>query len=517
MSNLSANTSSSARPQVFISYSHEPPENADFVRDLAGWLCQTGFVAWLDEERIPAAASIESELKKAIEESDVGLFVVTSRWTKREWTRYEVRLFAERDDNRRLVVLREDVSLGELGPHLGGLKVVNWKPESEKRHEHYWEIYCGITNTPPGPRKDWAHKARNLIGDSQNLDATKINLETPKNAADSSVKAPAKNGFLAGRQLPLPCKGRPIKCVDGEKWTFIVTDNEEWIGISSDGEFHPDLTRLSDHTSAIRGANHELLVGIYEPMIVRLREKHWEYLPQEAPVLCFTTHEGSNIAGTAAGGVVLLDNTSFAPVFRIRDPIIELASFDKGLVILGSRGIFGYATYPVSPGDTLKWINADKLGRPVGLFKSVDYNQVGVYSSTKIGMADPLRGQVNICEHKFEQGIRDIIFLNARSKPYAVLTDDGNLTLVDTGLGGVRPIQFPRESYVKGCYPSRRGEIHVWTDDGYLYAISSDGSIKEIVSDDVALAYHPQSLAKILHVVRYSAKTGASIEQIKLD
>lgn len=510
MSNLSVNTSSSARPQVFISYSHEPPENADFVRDLAGWLTMLKFVVWLDEERIPAAASIESELKKAIEESDVGLFVVTSRWTKREWTQYEVRLFANRDSNRRLVVLREDVSLGDLGPHLSGLKVVTWKSESEKRYEHYWEIYCGITNTPPGPRKDWAHKARSLTGDLQNLD-------TPKSTSDSFIKTDAKNSFLAHKQLPLPCKGRPFKCVEGKKWTFIVTDIEEWIGISSDGEFHPALTRLSDHTTATFGANHELLVGIYEPMIVRLREKHWEYLPQEAPVLCFTTHDGDDIAGTAAGGVVLLDNTSLVPVFRIRDPIISLASFDKGLVMLGSRGIFGYVTYPILRGNTLKWINTDKLGRPVGLFKSVDYNQVGVYSSTMIGMADPSRGQISICEHKFEQGIRDIIFLNARSKPYAVLTDDGSLTLVDAGLGGVHPIQFPRESYIKGCYPSRRGEIHAWTDDGCLYAISSDGGIKELVSDDVALAYHPQNLTKILHIVRYSAETGASIEQIKLD
>jgi hypothetical protein len=253
-------------------------------------------------------------------------------------------------------------------------------------------------------------------------------------------------------------------------------------------------------------------------MIVRLREEHWEYLPQEAPILCFTTHQDSDFAGTAAGGLVLLNDTSSVPVFRIREPVIALASFGKGLAALGSRGIFGYVSYPDVQEKTLKWINSDKLGRGVGLFKSVDYNQIGIYSSTMIGVADPLKGQVNICARKFKEGIREVVFLGARSKPYAVLTDAGNLLLVDAGLGSVQAIQFPYEVYVRGCYPSRRGEIHAWTSDECLYAISSEGGIKELVNGDVALAYHPQTgLTNILHIVRYSAEMGASIEQIKLD
>jgi hypothetical protein len=512
MSNLSANTSSSARPQVFISYSHEPPENADFVRDLAGWLRQIGFIAWLDEERIPAAASIQSELKKAIEESDVGLFVVTSRWTKRDWTQHEVRLFAKRSNGRRLVVLREDVELGDLGPHLDGLKTVRWEPEDKELYEHYWEIYCGITNSVPGPKKDWAYKARNLTGGSQDSDAAPI--------ADSFNNTDLKNTDLknnlhSGRRRSLPCTGRPVKYVEGKNWTFFITDNEEWIGISADGEFYPPLPRLGDHAAATFSANQDLLVGMYEPMMVRLREKHWEYLLQEAPILCFTNHKGSDIAGTAAGGIVLL-NDSPMTILRIRDPVIALDSFKEGIAVLGSRGILGYLSYPISPENTLKWINSDDFGRVIGLFKSVDYSEVGVYSSTSIGLADPLKGRINSCAHIFRDGIRDVIFLGARSKPYAVLTDTGGLFFVDAGLGSTHYIHPISKEFVSGCCPGSRGEIYAWTSKGRLYAIAIDGRIKELANDNVAFAYPPQGLTGMLHIVRYSLETGANIEQIRL-
>lgn len=512
MSNSWTNTQSDTRLQVFISYSHQPPENAAFVRDLAGWLRVAGFAVWLDEEQLPGASHVELELKKAVEESEVGLFIVTSRWIEREWTQHEVRLFARRAESRRLVVLREDVDVGDLGPHLSGLTAVTWAVGDNERDARLWEIYCGITNTPPGPREQWAQKVRSLPSGPWTLDGSG---RPPDPVVPARAAANTQTGFRHGERLPLTCTGQPVACVVGERWTFIVTDQEEWVGIAPDGELHPALTRLSDHTGAAFSANQELLVGICEPMVVRLRGQRWEYLPQEAPVLCFGNSPEGDIAGTTAGGLVALNASSSVPAFRIRDPVAALASFDDGLIVLGSRGIFGRLSWPITRESTLSWIDTDGLGRPVGFFKTIEFDHVGVYSATRIGVLDPSRDYINVCDHQIKEGIREVIFLGAGSRPYAVLTDEGGLLLVDAGLGSVRAVRFLRNSFVRGCCnPGPQGEAHAWTSEGELYSVSASGGVEAIAGDGVKLAYHPSSSSDTLHVVRWNPETGASVERL---
>jgi len=508
MSNSWTDTPSDTRRQVFISYSHEPPENAEFVRNLAGRLRLAGFVVWLDEEQIPGAAHIERALRKAVGESEIGLFVVTSRWIDREWTQYEVKLFAMREDSRRLVVLREDVDLGDLGPHLISVKNVRWAPDDKALDARFWEIYCGINNLPPGPRERWEQEGRRVASSHTN----------PETVAPPTPAAEAEQPGLRPRQrISLPCTGRPVASVVGDKWTFIVTDHEEWLGIAPDGKLHPTLTRLSDHSTAAFSSNQELLVGMYEPMVVRLRNGHWEYLPQEASVLCFGTSPDGDMAGNAAGGLQMIDAAPPVAAVRIRDPIVALASYDGGLIVLGSRGKFGRVSWPLTSKDALAWINTDALGRPVGFFGAVEYNRVGVYSATRLGVLDPLSERLELCEQTFEQGIREVVFLGARSRPYAVLTDAGRLMLVDAGLNNARAVQLPRETCVVGCCQAEMsGKFHAWTHDGELYAISDRG-VQSVAADGVALAYYPDPSVKALHVVRWQAETGASVEWLTLD
>jgi hypothetical protein len=505
MSETWTETQSDTRRRVFISYSHEPPENAEFVRDLAGRLRLADFDVWLDEERIPGAADIEDELRKAIRESEIGLFIATARWVKREWTRFEVKLFGLREDSRRLVVMREEVDLGDLGPHLIGLKNVRWPPGDEGRDARFWEIYCGINNLPPGPRQFWEREGRRVAS---------RHTSTAESAQEHAPEPePAPRPGLRGR-VSLPCAGRPVASVVGEKWAFVVTDQEEWVGVAPDGTLHPVLPRLSAHSTAAFGVGQELLVGLYEPMLVRLRGEHWEYLPQEAPVLCFGSVPGGNVAGTAAGGLVLIEDSPPVPFTRIRDPVAALASFEGGLVVLGSRGRFGSVLWPVESKDELAWVNTDALGRPVGLFGAVRYNHVGVHSATRLGILDPVTGQLDVCEHAVAQGIREVFFLGARSRPYAVLTEAGGLLLADAALINLRPVRLPRASYISGCCQAESGSrFHVWTSDGELYTIT-DEAVESTASDGVVLTYYPNPSDKALHVIRWGAGTGATLERL---
>jgi hypothetical protein len=493
------------RRQVFISYAHAPAENAAFVRDLAGRLRVAGFEVWLDEEQIPGAANIREALEKAIEESEIGLFIVTSAWVKRDWTQYEVELFGMRKDSRRLAVIREEVDLRALGPYLIKLKHVEWKPNEEEWDARFWEIYCGINDLPPGPREFWSRRA---------LEVTAASLSKPSGFAPATAPQRVRE---PGERIVLPCSGRPVRCVVGKEWTFIVTDHEEWIGIGADGNLHPALPRLSEHAGVAFGSNHELLVGMYEPLMARLRNGRWEYLPQEAPVLCFANGPEGDILGNAAGGLVAIDASPLTTV-RVRDPVIQLEAFEDGLIVLGSRGSFGRLSWPLNHQDSLRWINADELGRPVGLFSAVEYNQVGLYSATRIGVLNAMTEELRVYDRHIEDGIREVTFLGARSQPYAVLTDAGGLWLVDAGLGNARAIRLPRDGFVRGCTAAERPtEFYVWTNGGELYAVYSRGGFELIAADGVVLAYCPSPSLNALHLVRWQQETGATLELLPLE
>jgi hypothetical protein len=495
--------SEASRHQVFISYSREPAENAKFVRDLASRLRVAGFTVWLDVEQIPFGADAQAVTTRAIEESEIGLFVVTSRWFEREWIQHEVRLFGEVNEGaRRLVVLRERMDrsqLGRLGPYLFGIQRVNWLADDLQPDARFWEIYCGITGQEPGPQHLRNKKGREVAG-----------TPTPPGPVDES---PEKHGEF----VPLVCAGKPVACVTGERWTFFVTDLDEWVGMAPDGQLHPPLPRLAGYSTAAFSAAGELLVGMYEPMIARLRGERWEYLVQEAPVLCFGTCVDGDLGGTAAGGVVLLDSTSTTAALRIRDPVMGLARCEECLLVLGSRGMFGRATWPVSRESPLQWIETGELGRPVDFFRAVEYGEVGVHSGTRVGVLDPLAGRLTVCPRNFDDGIRDVVFLGARSWPHAVVTDSGGLFLLDASVRTARSVRIPGSAFVCGCASSGAyGAAMAWTCAGELYVISPEGGVEAIAGDGVALAYSPHLASPTVHVVRWDAAKGTNLELVSL-
>lgn len=155
---------SAKQPMIFISYSRQPKENAEFVRQLAARLRAANFEVWLDEEQISIADNIQEKIGEAISKADAALFIVNSRWLEqdREFIRYEVSLVADQRAARRVVVLREPAGNRELGPYFSTLNRLEWYPDDPQPDARFWEIYCGVTGTPPGPRSDWDDRGRNL-------------------------------------------------------------------------------------------------------------------------------------------------------------------------------------------------------------------------------------------------------------------------------------------------------------------------------------------------------------------
>lgn len=501
-----------SQKQVFISYSHEPPENADFVRWLAGNLRIAKFTPWLDEEEI-WGGDIDSAIATAARQSDFGLFVVSKRWLERPYTLHEVRLFKDRPAEKRVILQREQIDETEVGPFLSGLKRVIWPINDSNLDARFWEIYCAIEGRPPGPRETWPEKGAAV------LRKAKIITEPPPVSKTRDQNAATAKPKSEQTRIPLPCKSKPISCLVGTDWNFLVTDDQEWLGLRADGEQHDPFAGLAEHAAAIVGASGRLLVGLYSSQVARLGENDWEYLAQEAPVLSLCACPDGDLAGTAAGSVGLLERGSkSSPLFRMRDPVIALASFEGGVVALGSRGIFGRISWPPSKeGDSLIWIETGALGRPAGFFTAIEQDHIGIYSPTRIGILQPATGRLILCSHVFHEGICEIVFFGAQRWSYGVLTDAGKLVLVDNAMLQTSPVRFPGSALVRGCAAGGwNGISTAWTADGSVYRLASDGTPTRIAEGDAILAYSPPGEDRTVHVVRWTRSDGASVEIGKL-
>ena len=503
----------SSQKQIFMSYSHHPPENADFVRNLAGRLSVAGFFVWLDEEVLPSGAPYEQEIPKAVDNSEVGIFIATERWVERPWTRQEVRLFGERRDDPRLVVIeREVIDTKKLGPYLAGLHRISWPVDDSEPDARFWEVYCGIMRQPPGPRASWPERGRSIVADSAAPDGAAPRPPPPP--AASPRPSDGSSGALS-----LACAGRPIRALIGDAWTFVVTDLDEWVGIGPDG-LHPPVPRLSGHIAAILADDDMPLVGMCEPMIARLRDGEWDYQRLSAPAFSLCAGPGADYAGTAAGTIVRLDRDGPKPLHRLQEPIIALAAHGGGLTALGAQGMFGRlpATPAASAGATrLQWLESGAIQRPVGFFPAVETGRLGLFGTTRLALIDPATGTVADCPLVVEHGIRRVEFLGPQRWPYAVLTDDGDVILVDASLTRSKTVALPEGAQAAGCCGlDGKGAIAaIWTRAGGLYRVKATDSPAEcLISENVVLAYSAPTGGRGLAAVTWSANGGAGLLEL---
>ncbi len=499
MATKEAADTTSSQKQIFISYSREPEQNADFVRNLAGRLAVAGFSVWVDEQQLHPGDEFELEITKAANLSEVAIFVATTRWAKRPWTRQEVRLFGQRPDDVSLVVIeREKIDIGQLGPYLSGLHRITWPEADEEPDARFWEVYCGIERKAPGPRATWAERGRAVTGEGP-----------PPDRPESPVRAgPRPDNFV-----PLPCDGKPVDCFVGDEWTFLVTNLDEWIGIRG-SEFRAPLPRLSNYIACMVGGGDRPLVGLCDPMIARLQDRAWEYQPLPAPALSFCVGPDGEYAGTAAGTIIRLEGSQSRSLCQLRDPVIGLASYETGLVALGSQGMFG--RLPLNrDGMALEWLESGSVGRPVGFFPMAEPHLIGLFGQDRLGAVDPAMKTVIDCPIAFDQWISRVEFLGPQRWPYAVLTDHDEIVLIDAALAASKAVKLPAGAIPVGCCGTGgRGVAAVWTRDGSLYRIvSPDHPAECLISGQVLLAY-PVPDGRGLAAILWDEARGAAVRTI---
>jgi hypothetical protein len=142
--------------QIFISYSHNESD-APIARFLAAGFRAAGYDVWQDESSQPAGESLQADIEKAILESDHALFIVSKLWLQSRWSRLELDRFDRRDHAtvRRVPIFRLPYDQLKLPVELIDLKGVTWLEDDPHHDARFWEVYCAVTDTDPGPRETW--------------------------------------------------------------------------------------------------------------------------------------------------------------------------------------------------------------------------------------------------------------------------------------------------------------------------------------------------------------------------
>ena len=149
--------------QVFISYAHTAADTA-LARYLAERLREMGLKVWLDETALRAGAVLQVDVERGINESDAGIFVVSQSWLASEWTAFELEQFDRRDPRvvRRIPILRLPRERLTVPPALVKIKGLVWLEDEVDCDARFWEVYCAVSDTPPGPSEEWSLRGRSV-------------------------------------------------------------------------------------------------------------------------------------------------------------------------------------------------------------------------------------------------------------------------------------------------------------------------------------------------------------------
>jgi hypothetical protein len=473
---------------VVVHYSREPREDAQFATALADRLRRAGF-----EVRLNGAGQGTAEPGNA-------LYIVTKAWLERTGSRAEIAATGGQPAGtlRRLAVCREPIDDRTLAAQLAGLPSVEWLPDDPDPDARFWEVYCGLTKTPPGDPAGWAGRGRDLLGGRQ-------------------------PGAIEETAL-VECPSRPVLARPFRGGTLLLTDSATCFHLDRGGPFQlrplPDLDGCS--SVAVDGSG-KLLVGLYDGMVATLNLDEWSYHPAEAPVLSLATTARYLALGDAAGSVTFRDPPGTAVgSAMLGEPVVDLIAFDDGVVALGARGGLWrvgppeggkLAVTPVPPNEA--------MGRPVGLFETGDPAKAGVFGAARLALLDRGGRSLKVGIRRFPEGIGSVVAFgrggdSTGPPPIGLLTDAGQVWAVDADLKAVAPVVLqdaPGE--VVGIAAGVDGGLLGWTSGGTVFAIGRDRSSRTLASGDVALALADPDQPDRVDVVHWSRERGVQVRRLR--
>ncbi len=151
--------------RVFLSYAHTPADAA-LADYLALRLTASGIDVWWDRASLHAAEPTRTAIEQAAASCDHAIFIVSKSWLDREWTEWELDLFASRDPAlvRRVPILRRSRRDLRPPPALVKFAALEWLEHEPDVDARFWQVHCALHGQPPGDPGAWAARGRALSG-----------------------------------------------------------------------------------------------------------------------------------------------------------------------------------------------------------------------------------------------------------------------------------------------------------------------------------------------------------------
>ncbi len=313
------------------------------------------------------------------------------------------------------------------------------------------------------------------------------------------------SGAPRARTQPLPFRGVPEAVFAGGWSAYITTDMGEWAQAGAMGEVKA-LPPLPAYTTAVVGADDRLVVALCEPLLAVVRNGAWEYLDRPSPVLALARRGSTLLLGDAAGRIMAGDPaagdvTTLAVAER---PVTELLAEGDDVVFLDGRAgiVLGGQANPA-------YAETGWLGRPFLLFGSPQRRRVGLAAQTQTALLDLDSARLASTSDQIEDAVRSVIPLSGRPAAYAVVSDGGQLWLLDDGLraSAVRLPQSAEE--VAGCAAAGAAGLLVWTRARQLFRVNARRTVVAVRKEEVVCA---AAMGTTLLILKWSSEEGARIE-----
>ena len=177
---------------------------------------RAGFEVLLDEENRSPNTVVDDDSQERARDRRHFLFIVIRAWLERAGSKLESNPTVGQpvQMQRHLAVRRESIDERLLAARLPGLPTGEWLPDDPEPDARFWEVFCGLTQTHAGDRREWAENGRTLFeGRLRTLPDPFVNGE-PDTSATAS------------------CPSRPVLALPAQGGIFLLTDSGACFSLS---------------------------------------------------------------------------------------------------------------------------------------------------------------------------------------------------------------------------------------------------------------------------------------------
>jgi hypothetical protein len=208
--------------------------------------------------------------------------------------------------------------------------------------------------------------------------------------------------------------------------------------------------------------------------VVSLSGAEQTSLRQAAPVLALTSAADDRflVVGTSDGGVSVLDPSGVV-VSRAQttEPVVSIVEVpDAGIAVLGLYGSV-WVSSRLDPLE-MQFVELSMHNKPHTLVSASTAGLVGYLGANEVGAFDPRQGSHRSVTIEGKDEPRSAVSLRG-AEIFAVLSDGGELFVVDVPAAVVTPIEAPAKSSYAGFARLSPRTMIAWTANGTLTRIAS--------------------------------------------